>query len=158
MNFHDFSVKRADGSSLPLSELKGKAVLVVNVATKCGLAPQYEGLQALYDKYEAKGFTVLGFPCNQFGNQEPGNDAEIQNVCSTQFDVNFPILAKIEVDKEPLYEWLKDQAPGILGTKAIKWNFTKFLVNPDGKVLKRYAPLVKPEQIAADIEKTLPTH
>lgn len=155
MSFHDFSVKKADGSSLPLSELKGKVVLVVNVASQCGLTPQYEGLQALQEKYRDRGFTVIGFPCNQFGNQEPGTDEEVQSFCSTQYDVDFPVMAKIEVDKEPMYEWLKEQAPGLLGSKAIKWNFTKFLVDADGNVVKRYAPIVKPEKISSDIEKTI---
>lgn len=158
MNFHDFSVKKADGSSLSLSELKGKTVLVVNVASKCGLTPQYEGLQALQEKYKDQGFTVIGFPCNQFGNQEPGTDEEVQSFCSTHYDVDFPVMAKIEVDKEPVYEWLKNQAPGFLGSKAIKWNFTKFLVDSDGKVVKRYAPIVKPEKISSDIEKTINSH
>jgi glutathione peroxidase len=133
-------------------------MLIVNVASKCGFTPQYEGLEALQRQYRDKGFTVLGFPCNQFGQQEPGNAEEIANFCKLTYDVDFPIFAKIDVngdDAAPIYKYLKDEAPGLLGSKAIKWNFTKFLVDRSGKVVKRYAPQTKPEELKQDIEALL---
>ncbi|MCX7978546.1 MAG: glutathione peroxidase [Bdellovibrionaceae bacterium] len=157
-NFFDFTVKSADGSDYKLVQHKGKVILVVNVASKCGFTPQYEGLEKLYQKHKDKGFVVLGFPCNQFGNQEPGSNKEIQEFCKLNYDVDFPVLAKIDVNGEkadPLYVWLKAKAPGILGSEAIKWNFTKFLVGRDGRVLERYAPTKAPEDIEKDILKAL---
>jgi glutathione peroxidase len=154
----EFHVKAADGSDADLSAYAGKVLLVVNVASKCGFTPQYEGLEALHRKYADRGFEVLGFPCNQFGAQEPGNAEEIANFCSLTYDVTFPIFAKIDVNgsgADPLYGELKKQAPGFLGTEGIKWNFTKFLIGRDGQVVERYAPTTKPEEIAADIEKLL---
>jgi glutathione peroxidase len=158
MSIHEFQVKKADGGEMSLSEYKGKVLLVVNTASACGFTPQYEGLQKLKTNFGDRGFEVLGFPCNQFGAQEPGSDSEIQGFCSRNYGVTFPVFSKIEVNGEgahPLYQWLKKQAPGILGTEAIKWNFTKFLVSKDGEVLKRYAPQDKPESIAAEIEKLI---
>jgi glutathione peroxidase len=154
----EFHVKAADGSDADLSAYAGKVLLVVNVASKCGFTPQYEGLEALHRKYADRGFEVLGFPCNQFGAQEPGNAEEIANFCSLTYDVTFPVFAKIDVNgsgADPLYGELKKQAPGFLGTEGIKWNFTKFLVGRDGQVVERFAPTTKPEEIAGDIEKLL---
>jgi len=154
----DFHVKAADGSDADLSAYAGKVLLVVNVASKCGFTPQYEGLEALHRKYADRGFEVLGFPCNQFGAQEPGNAEEIATFCSLTYDVTFPVFAKIDVNgsgADALYGELKKQAPGFLGTEGIKWNFTKFLVGRGGQVVERYAPTTKPEEIAADIEKLL---
>jgi glutathione peroxidase len=151
-------VKAADGSTTDLSSHQGEVMLIVNVASKCGFTPQYEGLEALQRKYGDKGFTVLGFPCNQFGAQEPGDAAEIANFCKLTYDVDFPIFAKIDVNGDeaaPIYQHLKDEAPGLLGSKAIKWNFTKFLVDRRGKVVKRYAPQTKPEDLTRDIEALL---
>src|SRR5581483_10393078 len=144
-----------DGREQSLADFRGKVLLIVNVASQCGFTPQYAGLESLYRKYHARGFEVLGFPCNQFGSQEPGSETEIAQFCETRFGVSFPLFAKIEVNgpnTHPLYAWLKSSEPGILGTEAIKWNFTKFLVGRDGKVLKRYAPTSTPESIAADVE------
>ncbi|MDB5677388.1 glutathione peroxidase [Sphingomonas bacterium] len=154
----DFHVKAANGADADLAEFAGKVLLVVNVASKCGFTPQYEGLEALHRKYADRGFEVLGFPCNQFGAQEPGNAEEIATFCSLTYDVTFPVFAKVDVNgstADPLYAELKKQAPGFLGTEGIKWNFTKFLVGKDGKVVERYAPTTKPEDIATDIEKLL---
>jgi glutathione peroxidase len=151
-------ITAADGSQTDLSAHKGKVLLVVNVASKCGFTPQYEGLEALQRRYADKGFAVLGFPCNQFGAQEPGNAEEIANFCSLTYDVTFPLLGKIDVNgpnAAPIYRHLKKEAPGVLGSEAIKWNFTKFMVNRSGKVVKRYAPQTKPEDIAKDIEALL---
>ena len=151
-------VKAADGTATDLSDQTGKVLLIVNVASKCGFTPQYEGLEALQRKYAAKGFTVLGFPCNQFGAQEPGDAEEIASFCKLTYDVSFPVYAKIDVNGDetaPLYEHLKSQAPGLLGSKKIKWNFTKFLVDRSGTVVKRFAPQTKPEEIARDIEALL---
>ncbi len=158
MNVHDFTVKKPDGSEQKLADYKGGPILIVNTASKCGFTPQYKGLEELQRKYGDKGLTVLGFPCNQFGAQEPGDAAEIANFCSLNYDVSFPLMAKIDVNgdtAEPLYDHLKSAKPGLLGTKAIKWNFTKFLVDKNGKVVGRYAPTDKPESIAKDIEKLL---
>jgi len=154
----DFHVKAANGADADLSAYAGKVLLVVNVASKCGFTPQYAGLEALHRKYADRGFEVLGFPCNQFGAQEPGDATEIANFCSLTYDVTFPVFAKIDVNgpgADPLYAELKKQAPGFLGTEGIKWNFTKFLIGKDGKVVERYGPTTKPEDIAADIEKLL---
>ena len=151
-------VTAADGSQTTLAAHAGKVLLIVNVASKCGFTPQYEGLETLQKKYADRGFTVLGFPCNQFGSQEPGNAKEIANFCKLTYDIDFPIFAKIDVNggnAAPLYTALKDQVPGVLGTKGIKWNFTKFLVSADGKTIKRYAPLVKPADLERDIEAML---
>ncbi|GAA3721297.1 glutathione peroxidase [Sphingomonas cynarae] len=153
----DFTVRTAEGER-SLSDHAGQVLLIVNVASKCGFTPQYIGLEALYRQYGPRGFTVLGFPCNQFGAQEPGDAAEIANFCTTSYDVTFPIFAKVEVNganADPLYEYLKAGAPGVLGSKAIKWNFTKFLVDRTGRPVRRYAPTTKPEELAADIEALL---
>ncbi len=158
MSVHDFSVKKPDGSDQKLSDFKGGPILIVNTASKCGFTPQYQGLEALQRTYGPRGLTVIGFPCNQFGAQEPGDAEEIKNFCSLTYDVTFPLMAKIEVngDKaDPLYDYLKAEKPGVLGTKGIKWNFTKFLIDKDGKVVARYAPTDKPESLAKDIEKLL---
>ncbi|MEO5808557.1 MAG: glutathione peroxidase [Sphingomicrobium sp.] len=151
-------VTAADGSVTDLSAEAGKVMLIVNVASNCGFTPQYEGLEKLQKAYADKGFTVLGFPCNQFGAQEPGDAAEIASFCKLTYDVDFPIFAKIDVNGDkaaPLYRHLKDEAPGLLGSKAIKWNFTKFLVDRTGKVVKRFAPQAKPGDLAGDIEALL---
>ena len=148
----------ADGSQATLSDYAGKVLLIVNVASQCGFTPQYEGLEQLQRRFANRGFTVLGFPCNQFGAQEPGDAAEIENFCKLHYDVSFPLFAKIDVNGDyaaPLYRHLKKSAPGLLGSEAIKWNFTKFLVDRSGKVVKRYAPQTKPQDIADDIEKLL---
>ena len=158
MSVHQFSVKKPDGSEQKLSDFKGGPILIVNTASKCGFTPQYAGLEALHRKYGPKGLTILGFPCNQFGAQEPGDAEEIRNFCSLTYDVTFPLMAKIEVNgdhADPLYDYLKAEKPGLLGTKGIKWNFTKFLVDKDGKVVGRYAPTDKPESLEKDIEKLL---
>ena len=155
---HDFEAKTLAGEVAPLSAYRGKVVLIVNTASKCGFTPQYAGLEALYRRFEARGFAVLGFPCNQFGAQEPGDAAEIANFCSTSYGVSFPMFAKIEVNgagAHPLYAFLKARKKGILGSEGIKWNFTKFLVDRAGGVVARYAPNDKPEAIAGDIEKLL---
>ena len=151
-------VTAADGSATDLSAHSGKVMLIVNVASKCGFTPQYDGLEALQKKYADRGFTVIGFPCNQFAAQEPGNAEEIANFCKLTYDVDFPLMGKIDVNganAAPIYRELKARARGVLGTEAIKWNFTKFLVDRSGKVVKRYAPQTKPEDIAADIEALL---
>jgi glutathione peroxidase len=147
-----------DGSTTDLSSHKGEVMLIVNVASKCGFTPQYEGLEALQRKYGSKGFSVVGFPCNQFGSQEPGNADEIANFCKLTYDVSFPVMGKIDVNGDqaaPIYQHLKVEAPGLLGSKSIKWNFTKFLVDRSGKVVKRYAPQAKPEELTRDIEALL---
>lgn len=157
MNAHDFTVTNADGSTRKLSEIEGP-ILVVNVASKCGFTPQYAGLEQLHRTYGPKGLTVLGFPCNQFGAQEPGNAEEIASFCSLTYDVTFPVLAKIEVNgpnADPFWAWLKKAKKGLLGSEAIKWNFTKFLIGKDGTVVSRHAPTDKPESLAAEIEKLL---
>ena len=151
-------VETPDGSTTDLSSHKGDVMLIVNVASQCGFTPQYEGLEALQRRYGTQGFTVLGFPCNQFGSQEPGDAAEIASFCKLNYDVSFPLFAKIDVNGDnaaPIYQYLKDAAPGLLGSKSIKWNFTKFLVDRSGKVLKRYPPQTKPEDLVKDIEAVL---
>lgn len=158
MNFYEFTVTTIDGQSMTLEAYRGQVLLIVNVASKCGFTSQYAGLEALYRRYRDKGFSILGFPCNQFGHQEPGNEAEIQSFCSLTYDVTFPLFAKIEVNgngTHPLYAHLKKAQPGLLGSEAIKWNFTKFLVSRDGHVLKRYAPTDTPENIEADLRTLL---
>ena len=150
MSLYDISARDITGTERPLADYRGKVLLVVNVASRCGFTPQYTGLEALYRKYHDRGFEVLGFPCNQFGSQEPGSEVDIQTFCSTTYDVTFPLFAKVDVngaDAHPLYRLLKGEKPGILGTEAIKWNFTKFLVDRQGEVVKRYAPTDKPEDL-----------
>ncbi|MBX9792032.1 MAG: glutathione peroxidase [Pirellulales bacterium] len=157
-SLYDINVKTIDGADQSLDGYRGDVLLVVNVASQCGFTPQYAGLQALQREYHARGFNVLGFPCNQFGHQEPGDEAAIKEFCSLKYDVNFPMFAKIDVNganAHPLYQYLKHEKRGLLGTEAIKWNFTKFLVSSSGEVVKRYAPTTKPEQIAGDIENEL---
>ncbi|MDF1628574.1 MAG: glutathione peroxidase [Alcanivoracaceae bacterium] len=154
----DFTAQDIAGKDVDLSQYNGKVLLIVNTASKCGFTPQYKGLQAVFEKYRERGFEVLGFPCNQFGHQEPGDEAQISEFCELNFGVDFPLFGKIDVngdDAHPLYRHLKEEAPGLLGSKAVKWNFTKFLVNRDGQVVKRYAPTDKPEALAKDIEKLL---
>jgi len=154
MSVYDFEAKTIDGSTQKLDAYKGKALLIVNVASKCGFTPQYTGLEALHRKLHPSGFDVLGFPCDQFGHQEPGNDEEIKNFCSLTYDVTFPMFAKVDVNGDkahPLYKYLKDEKSGFLGIDAIKWNFTKFLVDKQGHVVKRYAPTDKPEDIEKDV-------
>ena len=152
-----FSARAIDGSDIDLASYSGEVVLVVNTASQCGFTPQYQGLQKLHDEYAEQGFAVLGFPCDQFGGQEPGEDAEIAGFCERNFGVTFPLFSKVEVNGDgahPVFQWLRGQKGGLLGNK-IKWNFTKFLVGRDGQVLARYAPTTKPEKIAGDIEKAL---
>lgn len=157
-NFFDFTVKAADGKDVNLSAYKGKVVLVINVASKCGFTPQYSGLEEVYREFKDKNFVALGFPCNQFGFQEPGSNDEIQQFCSMTYQVSFPIMSKVDVNgskTDPLYMFMKESAPGILGTETIKWNFTKFLIGKDGRVIKRYAPNTEPKEIVSDIQKAL---
>ena len=154
----EFSATRADGGVESLASHAGKVVLVVNTASQCGFTPQYAGLEALWQRYGARGFVVIGFPCNQFGGQEPGGPEEIAAFCATSFDVTFPLFDKVEVNgpnRHPLYAWLTEQKRGFLGSKAIKWNFTKFLTDREGRVVARYAPQTEPEAIKADIEKLI---
>lgn len=154
----DFSARLPNGDEVSLADKLGKVLLVVNTASKCGFTPQYDGLEALWRKYGDRGFEVVAFPCNQFGGQEPGGAEEIESFCKVNFGVSFPLMAKIEVNGDgetALYQWLKEQAPGIFGTRKIKWNFTKFLIGRDGKVVRRYAPTAKPAQLEADIERLL---
>ena len=158
MSVHDFTGKKPDGSVQKLSDFAGGPILIVNTASKCGFTPQYKGLEALHRKYGPKGLTILGFPCNQFGAQEPGDAEEIKNFCSLNYDVTFPLMAKVEVNgdgADPLFNHLKSERPGLLGTKGIKWNFTKFLIDKSGKVVGRYAPTDKPESLEQDIQKLL---
>ncbi|MFZ5617039.1 MAG: glutathione peroxidase [Pseudomonadota bacterium] len=153
---HDFSAKRLGGGEEKLSAYKGKTLLIVNVASKCGFTPQYEGLQKLYERYRDKGFEILGFPCNQFGAQEPGDEKEIQSFCSLNYGVTFPMFAKVDVNgatAHPLYQFLKHEKKGALGSEAIKWNFTKFLVDGEGKVVARFGPQDTPELIGRKLEK-----
>ena len=154
----DIPVSTPEGTQADLSPYAGKVLLIVNVASKCGFTPQYEGLEALHRRFGARGFEVLGFPCNQFGAQEPGDAAEIANFCSLTYDVTFPVFGKIDVNgpnAAPLYRYLKQAAPGLFGTEGIKWNFTKFLIDRQGQVVERYAPQTKPEDVVEDIEKLL---
>ena len=154
----DLAVRTADGGMASLDQWRDKVLLIVNTASKCGFTPQYEGLEALHRRYSDRGFAVLAFPCNQFGAQEPGDAAEIANFCSTTYDVTFPVFAKVDVNgpnADPLFERLKSDAPGLLGSRAIKWNFTKFLVDRQGRAVARYAPTAKPEELAGAIEALL---
>ena len=154
----DFTAKLPNGEEVSLADKAGKVLLVVNTASRCGFTPQYDGLEALYRKFKDKGFEVVAFPCNQFGAQEPGNADEIASFCKLTYDVTFPLMGKVDVNGDgatPLYQWMKDQAPGLMGSKSVKWNFTKFLIGRDGKVVRRYAPTDKPEGIEKDIEKLL---
>ena len=158
MNVHDFKATGITGTEIDMSQYKGKVLLIVNTASNCGFTPQYKGLEKVYDQFRDKGVEVLGFPCNQFGGQEPGNEDEIGAFCEKNYGVTFPLFAKIDVNGDgthPLFAHLKKEAPGILGTQAIKWNFTKFLVRKDGRVFKRYAPNTTPEEMLGDIEKLL---
>ncbi|GAA0634999.1 glutathione peroxidase [Sphingomonas ursincola] len=158
MTVFDYTMPLPDGSSKPLSDYQGQVLLIVNTASKCGFTPQYEGLEGLHREYKDRGFEVLGYPCNQFGAQEPGDAEEIKNFCSLTYDVTFPLSAKIAVNGEeadPLWKYLKSQQAGLMGSRAIKWNFTKFLIDRKGNVVARYGSMVKPEQIKADIEKLL---
>jgi glutathione peroxidase len=155
---YDFSATAADGAQVPLSAYRGQVLLIVNTASKCGFTPQYEGLEALYRRHKDQGFSVLGFPCNQFGAQEPGDAKEIANFCSLTYDVTFPVLAKIDVNgpgATPLFDYLKREKKGFLGSTGIKWNFTKFLIGRDGAVRGRYAPTTKPEALEGDIAAAL---
>ena len=157
-NIYDLNVNDIHGKSVPLDRYKGKVLLIVNTASKCGFTPQYKGLEALYQKLQGKGLEVLGFPCNQFGAQEPGSEKEIESFCEINYGVTFPLFAKIDVNGKsaaPLYQHLKEAKPGLLGSEAIKWNFTKFLVDRKGNVVERYAPKDEPASLAADIEKLL---
>jgi len=158
MTAYDFTAATLDGKPAPLADYKGKVLLIVNTASKCGFTPQYAGLEALHKKYADRGLVVLGFPCNQFGGQEPGDAAEIANFCSLTYDVTFPIMAKVEVNgdgADPLWQWLKHEKKGILGSEAIKWNFTKFLVGRDGEVAGRFAPNAEPKSLESAIEALL---
>ncbi|SAL72782.1 glutathione peroxidase [Caballeronia arvi] len=157
-DIYGFSAETLDGATVDLDTYRGKVLLIVNTASECGFTPQYKGLQEVYQQFAARGFEVLGFPCNQFGKQEPGDAAQIGSFCEKNFGVTFPMFAKIEVNganAHPLYKYLKDKEPGLLGIEAIKWNFTKFLVDREGNVVKRYAPQTKPDAITDDIEKLL---
>lgn len=154
----DFSATLPNGEITSLADKAGKVLLVVNTASKCGFTPQYEGLEALWRKYGERGFEVVAFPCNQFGGQEPGAAHEIAQFCEVNFGLSFPLMAKVDVngdDATPLWQWLKAEAPGVLGSKSIKWNFTKFLIGRDGKVVRRYAPTDKPQSLEKDIEAEL---
>jgi len=155
---YDFEALQMDGSTVPLSNYRGQVLLIVNTASACGFTPQFKGLEALHREYGGKGLVVLGFPCNQFAGQDPGSNEEIASFCALNYGVSFPMMAKIDVNgaaASPLYRWLAAEAPGLLGSKAIKWNFTKFLVGTDGQVIRRYAPQEAPENLAGDIEAAL---
>ena len=158
MSVHDFTARSIDGAEVPLSRYRGQVLLIVNVASRCGFTPQYAGLEALYLKYRGRGLEVLGFPCDQFGHQEPGDEAEIMNFCRATYGVTFPMFAKIEVNgaqAHPLYKYLKAARPGILGLESIKWNFTKFLVGRDGVPIKRFAPADAPESLEGELDAAL---
>jgi glutathione peroxidase len=157
-NIYQFKAKLNNGQVKSLQEYKGKVLLVINTASKCGFTPQYNGLQKLYQKYQSRGLAVLGFPCDQFGHQEPGSDEQIEQFCSLSFNLSFDLFSKVDVNgphSHPMFTFLKHAAPGIMGSKRIKWNFTKFLINKQGEVVKRYAPATKPQQISQDIEAQL---
>jgi len=157
-SIYDFSANSLGGKQADLAAARGKVLLIVNTASKCGFTPQYDGLEKVYEKFRDQGFEVLGFPCNQFGAQEPGSSGDIAQFCTKNYGVTFPMFEKVDVngdDAHPLFKWLKGEAPGLLGTKDIKWNFTKFLVGRDGKVVDRYAPTTRPDAIVGDIEKAL---
>ena len=158
MSVYDFEAQSIDGQNVPLSHYRGQVLLIVNTASACGFTPQFAGLEKLHQQYGPQGLAVIGFPCNQFGAQDPGSDAEIGAFCQKNYGVSFAMMAKIEVNgtgAHPLYQWLKHEAPGLLGSEGIKWNFTKFLIGRDGRVLKRYAPQDTPAKIAKDIETAL---
>ena len=158
MTLFDIPLTTIDGQSTTLEPYRGQVLLIVNIASKCGFTPQYTGLEALYQEYKDRGFTILGFPCNQFGNQEPGTDAEVKTFCSTKYSVTFPLFSKIQVngaDAHPLYQLLKSAAKGTLGTSRIKWNFTKFLVNRNGEVVRRFGPFATPSSISASVAALL---
>jgi glutathione peroxidase len=158
MSIYDYTIKNAKNEDVSMSDFKGKVLLIVNTASECGFTNQYEGLEQLYKDHQTNGLEVLGFPCNQFGKQESGTDEEIQEFCQVKFGVKFPVFKKIDVngdDTHPLYEFLKTEAPGLLGSKSIKWNFTKFLISKDGTVLKRFAPKVTPESMTDEIKDLL---
>ena len=158
MSVYDYSARTLDGQDVSLADYRGQVLLIVNTASKCGFTPQYEGLEALYRAYKDRGLTILGFPCNQFGAQEPGNAEEIANFCSLTYDVTFPMLAKIDVNgpsAHPLYTFLKKEQKGLLGSEGIKWNFTKFLIDRDGEVVERFAPTTKPEDLKVAVEALL---
>ena len=157
-SLYDFTAKAADGAALPLADYRGKVLLVVNTASKCGFTPQYEGLEELYRKYHDQGFEILAFPCNQFGEQEPGDAEEIANFCKLSYDVSFPVLGKVDVngkEEDPIWAYLKKQQTGLLGFSGIKWNFTKFLVDRDGNIVARHAPTTKPYQLEEEIKDLL---
>lgn len=157
-SIYDFEARQINGQDIPLSEYRGKVMLIVNTASQCGFTPQFGGLEELHKAYTGKGLVVLGFPCNQFGSQDPGADGEIAEFCQVNYGVSFPMMGKIDVNgpaAHPLYKWLSSEAPGLLGSKAIKWNFTKFLVGKDGQVIRRYAPTDEPGGLAKDVEAAL---
>ena len=158
MNIYDFDVKKADGSVQDMDAYRGKVLLIVNTASKCGFTPQYEGLEKLHEDFTARDFEILAFPCNQFGGQEPGGAEEIAEFCALTYDVKFPLMAKVDVNgdaADPLWKYLKKQQSGLLGSRQIKWNFTKFLVDKSGRVVRRYGSIIKPAQIRQDIEELL---
>ena len=155
---YDFDARQINGQNIALSEFRGQVMLIVNTASQCGFTPQFGGLEELHKTYGGKGLAVLGFPCNQFGGQDPGADIDIASFCQVNYGVSFPMMSKVDVNgpaAHPLYQWLRAEAPGLLGSQSIKWNFTKFLIGKDGKVIKRYAPLDKPADLAKDIEAAL---
>lgn len=157
---YDFEAQTINGQTVKLADYRGKVLLIVNTASKCGFTPQFEGLEALWKQYAERGLVVLGFPCNQFGAQDPGSHGEIASFCQLNYGVSFPMMAKVDVngaDAHPLYQWLVQQAPGVLGTRAIKWNFTKFLLGRNGQVIKRYGSIDSPKAVAKDIERALST-
>ena len=157
-SIYEFSAQTVGGKEQPLEDYQGKVLLVVNTASKCGLTPQFAGLEELYEKYKDQGLVILGFPCNQFANQDPGSDEEITEICQLNYGVTFPMFGKIDVNgstADPIFKHLKKEAPGALGSQRIKWNFTKFLIDPEGNVVKRYAPTVKPKDIEKDVKKLL---
>lgn len=157
-SFFDFTVKDAQGKDFPLEQLKGKTVLVVNVASRCGFTSQYTGLESLYQQFKDRDFVILGFPCNQFGAQEPGTNEEIQSTCTRDWGVTFPVLAKVDVNgpsAAPVFDFLKASSPGLLGTEFIKWNFTKFLVDRNGRVIERFAPRTEPQELLGPISRLL---
>ena len=158
MTVHDYTAKTIDGEDRTLSDYKGKVMVIVNTASKCGFTPQYKGLEKVFRDFRGRGLVVLGFPCDQFGHQEPGDENEIKKFCSLNYDVSFPMFSKVDVNGDhahPLFKYLKNEAPGLLGSRGIKWNFTKFLVDKSGKVIKRYGSMDKPESIIKDIERLL---
>lgn len=157
---YDFETQTIQGQTVSLADYRGKVLLIVNTASKCGFTPQFEGLEALWKQYAERGLVVLGFPCNQFGAQDPGSHGEIASFCQLNYGVSFPMMAKVDVngaDAHPLYQWLVQQAPGVLGTRAIKWNFTKFLLGRNGQIIKRYGSIDSPKALAKDIERALAT-